>query len=210
MAVFNEILVGRFNRQLQKVFGIKGGPPAPQLAADISAQYSFLSGVEDWVGQSWNLYGARSSVGAGAANISVLRFRNPTGSNVIAVLERLTVLGFGAADNPNLSVSFTNLGALNNSGQGVNSAAALDFRTQVIGATCGWSCKNDTAVLGFTNQVFAVPIPAVTSSAEFIIPPIELPCLPGQTYDIAATVVNNGFTVAAYWRERYLEEGERI
>ena len=30
MALYNEILVGRFNRGLQKFLSIKGGPPAPQ------------------------------------------------------------------------------------------------------------------------------------------------------------------------------------
>jgi len=89
MARFNEILTGRHNRLLQKLFSMKGGPPAPQLASEITASVPLFHGAENRYLESWERFGIGSQVAALAANNDVARLRNPAGSNVIAVIEKL-------------------------------------------------------------------------------------------------------------------------
>ncbi len=43
MALFNEILVGRYNRFLQRLLSMKGHPPAPQLASEIQPNFDVES-----------------------------------------------------------------------------------------------------------------------------------------------------------------------
>ena len=88
MALHNEILVGRFNRWLQKLTGIKAEPPAPQLASEISPNLQFLSGVEDRAMQGWFRFGVSILLAAGTNNASV-RLRNNAGSNRLVVFEKL-------------------------------------------------------------------------------------------------------------------------
>ena len=64
MAVFNEILVGRFNRALQKFTGIKGGPPAPTHSTEIMPVIPFPIGREFRYLESWALWGGPFVIGA--------------------------------------------------------------------------------------------------------------------------------------------------
>src|SRR5713226_5812707 len=91
MARFNEILVGRYNRMLQKLFSMKGAAPMPQLASELAPTINFFSGVENRSLEAWNRYGLLLSITAGAATNSLLRIRNPSTTNVIAIIEKLTV-----------------------------------------------------------------------------------------------------------------------
>lgn len=94
MALYNEILVGRFNELLTRMFGLKGqGSPAPQLAGEIAPSFDlgappiearYIGGEQVWCG-----YGAAPAGGAGKNAFASLN--NPTGSNVIAVVERVAV-----------------------------------------------------------------------------------------------------------------------
>jgi hypothetical protein len=56
MARYNEILVGRYNRMLQKLFGTKGDPPSPQLAGDIQPSFGLFSGNEHRYLEAWQRY----------------------------------------------------------------------------------------------------------------------------------------------------------
>src|SRR5437763_11360751 len=103
MAKFNEILVGRYNRALQKLLGMKGEPPAPQLASEIAATLSFFYGAEMRFIESWNIYGINAEASAAVGNSSGVRLRNPAASNVIAVIQRLSITG-AAADKPGLQL----------------------------------------------------------------------------------------------------------
>src|SRR5260370_10296088 len=97
MAKFNEILSGRFNRALQKMLSMKGGPPSAQLATEIGTQFQFPLGVEFRNLESWFRYGAAPGLPAVAAANAVFRFRNPAGSNVVAVVEKLAFPGLNLA-----------------------------------------------------------------------------------------------------------------
>src|SRR5260370_24014979 len=98
MAYTNEILVGRVNRGLQKLFGIKGPSPVPQLASDVQAVHPLFNGVENRYLDGWNRFGAQTSQGASVGNISGFRIRNPSTSNVIAVFEKIAVSTSVAGD----------------------------------------------------------------------------------------------------------------
>src|SRR6266849_3136440 len=100
MAIFNEILEGRFNRALQKLFAIKGGPPVRQLGGEIMPVFPVFNGVENRYLEGWNLYGVCTSQAAGGAGVpSSVRLRNPISSNTIAVITRIRVHIGVAVDN---------------------------------------------------------------------------------------------------------------
>src|SRR6266852_176021 len=108
MARYNEILSGRFNRALTKVFSMKGEAPAPQLASDIGAAVHFQYGSESWIHQGWNAYGAFSSVGAVAGQFGAIQIRNPTLSGVVAVFTKIFFTNtIGATDQPYMQVGPT-------------------------------------------------------------------------------------------------------
>src|SRR6516165_1379087 len=97
MSLYNEILTGRFNRALQKFFGIKGGPPAPQLTSEISVAVNLFWGAECRYLESWNRFGAGFDVAAVAANSGAVRMRNPAASAVVAVFEKISIACVTAA-----------------------------------------------------------------------------------------------------------------
>src|SRR5713226_1397388 len=99
MAIYNEILVGRYARMLQKLFSIKGGVPAKQLAGEITPAFTLFSGAEHRYLESWGLFASSIIQAAVAAQFSQVQWRNPPGSNVIAVFHMLVATG-QAADQP--------------------------------------------------------------------------------------------------------------
>src|SRR5260370_7764711 len=79
MARYNEILTGRYNRLLQKLLQMKGGPPAPQLASEISPQLSIPDlGVESRFHLGWNSFAFPINTPPGASTPPPPHFRKPT------------------------------------------------------------------------------------------------------------------------------------
>src|SRR5258708_20335578 len=92
MARYNEILTGRFNRLLQKLLQMKGGPPAPQLASEISPQLSIPDlGVESRFHLGWNSWGFAINTGGAVGTASPAQFGNPPNSNVIRAIPNITI-----------------------------------------------------------------------------------------------------------------------
>jgi hypothetical protein len=208
MAKYNEILVGRYNRALQKLFGIKGPAPAPQLASEIIAEISMPWGVENRYLEQVELFATRVLSPGGVAAISGIRIRNPVASNLIAVLQLLQAVYFvGVADAFRVihgqatadlasAVDLTNAG-LDSRGRpsptlriSFTSAAAVPALTnaQVIFAA-GVAGGSQVSLVGFDNQ--------------------ELPIVPGDAYQVEGTTLNTDLRVNVNWRERFLEESER-
>src|SRR5258708_14791015 len=105
MARFNEILAGRYNRYLKKLFVLKGGPPSAQLASEVMPTFSFFTGVENRYREGWDRFGTSSSQAGVAAVTSGIRLRNPLGSGTIAVVEKIFVHNAaGAVDQPLLQI----------------------------------------------------------------------------------------------------------
>src|SRR6516164_6184652 len=122
MARFNEILSGRFNRALQKLTSIKGEAPAPVLGSEILPVFPMFFGNENRYLESWQTFGSLSGISAVAAQFSIFHFRNPTGSNVIAVVTKLTLSNTQAAvavdnmivEGPNPSTAADDMGSTPN------------------------------------------------------------------------------------------------
>src|SRR5260370_34272425 len=106
MANFNEILEGRFNRGLQKLFAIKGGPPVRQLGGEIMPVHPLRSGVENLWLEGWNRFVAFTDLTSGVGQIVGVRMRNPIGSNVMGGLEGVWSLNGTTASRRRLPLSY--------------------------------------------------------------------------------------------------------
>jgi hypothetical protein len=208
MARYNEILVGRFNNALKKLFGMKGGAPAPQLAGEITPALNMFYGAEARFLEQWDRFGFQTVIAAVAANVSGIRIRNPTGSNVIAVIEKCLVANENAGAVVYLAAEGlqpADLGTIQGTvgirfdprGRPAPTMAVSSQNTAV-------SIPGAAAALGRvslpTNQSFDL----VTTDIQ------EIPLLPGDSFTLATVTVNVSLTGTIVWRERALEESERF
>src|SRR5260370_25133401 len=91
MALHNEILVGRFNRFAQHLFGLKGGPPAPQLSSEIQISHPIFHGKENRFLESWTTWGSSTSAPATIGPNDGVQLRTPLTSYVLQKLDAITV-----------------------------------------------------------------------------------------------------------------------
>jgi hypothetical protein len=206
MARFNEILVGRFNRALQKVFGMKGGPPSPQLATEIQPNVSMFWGNECRYLEGWQKFGVQAfSAAGGAGTRSSVRIDNPKGSNVAAVIEKITLAGQAAvADQPILNYSILSSGDQANAVIVVNTG--LDQRGPQSPQLHVTSANGVQSTVGVT--IWAGALVANTSLDAILDEAQELPLLPNSTYTVYSSNLNQALTVTIWWRERSLEPSE--
>src|SRR5437899_9254339 len=124
MAGYNEILVGRYNRALQKILSMKGAASMNELASILQPSVSFFYRAEFRYLEDWDRRGAIFDVpaqGAGAA--SAARIRNPLTSGQIAVIEKILI-----SNNSAVADRYV----LESSGQ-PNAAANTDLGTVAAG-----------------------------------------------------------------------------
>jgi hypothetical protein len=206
MARFNEILVGRFNRALQKTFGIKGGPPSPQLATEIQPNVSLLWGAEAQYLEGWQNFGLAVVVAIGGAGTRCgVRIDNPKGSNVCAVIEKITFVGQPAVtDNPFVTYSILSSGDM--PGGVVTANIGLDQRGPQTPQLKVTAQNTAAAILGINIWQGAL---AVNSNVDVILTEhMELPLLPNSSYSFYSAVLNQSLSVNIMWRERPLEPSE--
>lgn len=203
MAIYNEIQIGRLNRFLQKYFGIKGGPPAPQLAADIQVALNLFNGAENRYLEGWDRFAVTDSQAAVAANAGGLRLRNPAGSNVIAVFEGVWAFNTTAVvDQP----------ALQHAAIATDLGTAIAFTTNRLdprgrpNSSLIFSKASPAALL---TTMWQLPFLANTFSAFIGTDIEEFPLLPGDAIQIVSNQVNQLIGASFLWRERFLEDGER-
>jgi hypothetical protein len=210
MAKYNEILTGRYNRFIQKLFAMKGPAPAPQLSSDIAMQMSLFNGVENRYLEAWNRFGVSFGVAAAAGISSSMRVRNPLGSNVVAVIEKATVI-FSAADTVALS------------GQHVLSADLVVFSpvqanfdprgggsTGTVNPTLIVSTSDATHPGGSLGVRLTGGGSAGSSTYDFITTSDQqLPVLPGDVLEMFVSTANTFARFSWLWRERFLEDSER-
>src|SRR5713101_1889395 len=203
MARFNEILAGRYNRMLQKLFAIKGGAVAPQLATEIGTTVNLFNGVENRYLESWDRFGLQMQRVALAAVTSGARMRNPAGSNVIAVIEQILVSNLNAA-----AISY----AIDSGASGVDGATIIAVSQARLDAR---GRANPTVILstGNTLALFSTKLqPTLLTNVSLLMVSNEnqeLPLLPGDVLTVASVQVNVQADVCFIWRERALEESER-
>lgn len=202
MARYNEILVGRYNRFLQKLLQMKGGPPAAQLAGDIQVNLNLFNGNENRYLEGWGQYGVSFTQAAVALNLNAFRLRNPVGSGVIAVVERLAYQQ-GPTGETDLSTG----------------PATVDRATILTpGARAdGRQSSRGTLISSFTNGPGLITLADIilryfrpsTQEGELILKDTdELVITPGQAIELIQTLANSSFFVTCWWRERVLEESE--
>jgi|SRR5467141_22616 len=206
MARFNEILAGRYNRALQKLFSMKGPAPAPQLGGEIGPTISIFSGVENRYLEQWERFIMFTFQNGVAASNAAVRFRNPAGSNVVCVIEKMmdSNVGGAAVNNEQLWLSnattdFTTLTVMTNT--------RLDLRTRPQ-PTAILSTQGNLAA-GVGSQVSAYETLPNTNYDFILDEGQELTVLPGGSLDVRNLTVNQSVAVTWIWRERFLEDSER-
>jgi len=206
MALFNEILAGRFNRFAQKHFSLKGSDGAPTLGADVGLTMSYLSGYENLYLQGWDLFAAGGSITAFAANAQSIQFRNPTGSGVVATF---TVANWACVTANGGSAFLWRGNTLDQTN--VFGTLSLDPRTKRAGSALIHSANNGNALIVLNGSQFnlgSLLLPA-NVSVNFIATGTELPLLPGDTLQIVNTTLNQNMFYQVWWRERALEDSEK-
>jgi hypothetical protein len=204
MARFNEILSGRYNRFLQRLFSIKGGPPSPQLASEIMASFDVHRlPVEYRFLMQERLYGSGQTVLASVGNLSALRLRNPASSNVLITIEKILVAA-------SVAVTIT-----------VNRQSGVaDFVTPFSGAFR--DLRGSTAAGSGSVGVISAGNPVATAGAQlaliaqlanvawdFIVDADqEIVVAPNDSVTVYDIVANSTLDCTFFWRERPMEEGE--
>lgn len=204
---YNEILVGRFNRGLQKLFQIKGPPPVPTLASEIIAVHCLKNGYENLYLEGWTRFGAIFTVTASAGNISAFRLVNPLSNNVLIVLEKLAFFPQNAAGACAVSVGFIN----------ANLANIISLTNTALGDTRGnpspsaiGSFSQLAAVANLNTTIFQFQGSALLPQ-DAIITDIQEICLsPGNAVQFTNTVANQALNPVIWWRERPIEDSEKF
>jgi hypothetical protein len=216
MARYNEILVGRFNRFVQKHFSMKGPANLVSISDEMQPIWPFFNGPENRYLESWDRFAVDIFTTAAATFQTGVRFRNPVGSNAIIVVENITIWPQGAANDPVIIAggsATTDLGTLITVTQG----NTMDLRTIRSAATAIISTQNNSATIPLlTNN--ASMYRAVSSGAagggannKSIINTDnqEITVLPGAALQFVNNAVNVGVQMDIQWRERFLEDSER-
>lgn len=209
MAIFNEILSGRFNRALQKLTGIKGGPPVRQLGSEILPIIPLFFGVENRYLESWQRFGQGFIIPANAGFNSAIRFRNPTVNNVVAVIEMiqfsvdnavsvdLRIEGPTPTTTDLGSIGTANVTRFDARGQQSPSIVVSSQNTAAIGS------NGNTSWQAFLGPSAAILFNAINDDNQ------EIPLLPGDAIQIRDATVNTNLACTVWWRERFLEDSER-
>ena len=204
MAVYNEIGIGRWNRFIQKITDIKGSPPARQLASEIVFQHPIFHGAENRYLESWDLFGLSTTSFQVIGQNSGVQFRNPVGSNVIAVFQKITMsagasaIGFTVEYQLGLNVDLNVL----------NVSVPMENRSRSSSTVIVSS--NSAGAIASGNNIFTAPSNPSTVLVEVIQDTLhEIVLPPGATLVLSGQTVNTAAFFSAWWRERFLEPAER-
>ncbi|SRR6266849_3204153 len=209
MAGYNEILAGRFNRALQKLFSMKGPASMNELASVMSPQIVIHTDADQRFLESWDSFGAIATSLPTAVNGSSVRLRNPANSGVIAVVTRIQVEHFGgaAADSVVLEA-----GAQPNDLAGSNGIQGpLDMRTKRFSSLI-ISINPVGGSFAFGNPVWQVTAQAAPNIAETLRDALDgfqrVVLVPGFALQLRNSQNNQAFGANFLWEERAFEVGE--
>lgn len=212
MPLFNEILVGRFNRALQKLTGIKGAAPVKQLGSEVIATFPLGLGVEFRYLESWQRFRVSVTSGPLAAITSGVRMRNPAGSNVVAVIEGCAVGQFPTDPSPgSINLNRGQIGVDLDTTAGLAGASQREDPRGQQFSTCILSVNTVALTLLNNATVIKQTFVALSTSTETIVTQNqEILLMPGDALQWSQSASQNlACRVVLVWRERFLEESER-
>jgi hypothetical protein len=204
MAKYNEILTGRYNRFIQKLFSMKGSAPAPQLSGDIQMSHSFFHGAENRFLETWNRYGMGIFNAAIVGQVSVVRIRNPLKSGAILVLEKVTISIIAAV------VTEVDYGVSPPTSVDQNVVAAtfpVDARQPGASSSVAIVSLNNAAPI-LMPTIIGRPVLNGNNYEVIVTDDQEIALAPGGAFQAQSTVANQALLVGFLWRERGLEESE--
>jgi hypothetical protein len=207
MAGLGELQIGRITRFFQKWSGMKGKAFPVSIGSEISPSLRIFSGVEDRAFHSWSRYMGRLSATGGAGQTAGVRFRNPVGSGMVAVLEKITIGGTTAdqaiwtigAQNADLTTTLVQNGRLDPRSPAGPAGTSMLITSTSTNATITAASQFGVFFFGANSQV-----DIITDEDQ------EITILPGDAVTIVDNVVALAFNVSTIWRERALEDSEKF
>lgn len=213
MALFNEILEGRFNNLLRKVMGIKASAPSAQLSSEIMPVYSpFLTGREMGYLEGWTFFRYGFQVSTNAGNASAVCIRVPglsplaPGQSVASLQRAVVVESIVVSLAANDTVSLQK-GVLSNLSLSVAAGFAEDYRGVARSyAVCSGSNTGYPTLTGLGNFNILALTPTEILRKEYVLitQPVNSDGL------MVGTGGANTVSVIFTWRERLLAENETI
>jgi hypothetical protein len=209
MARYNEIMVGRYARGLQKLFGIKGEVPVASLGGEMIVAHNVFNGAENRYIEAWDRFAWTAAlVAGGAGTFNHIRMRNPASTNVVVVIERLRVQITTAPSSYVIRYTVADPGDL---GSSLQAEQVLDPRTGPNSKRSMLTLTSETTAAPLlVGQPIDVPLTQTTVPSEWILTDgHEVQLLPGSAVDFINSTVVQDLRVSAIWRQRFLEESER-
>jgi hypothetical protein len=205
MARFNEILVGRYNRFIQKLFSMKGDASLFQFSTEMGASIVVFNGAENRYLEQWDRFALGIQQLAVAAVPSTIKLRNPVGSNVIAVLEKIT----GSQNAVDFNFTLQSGTDQSDGATIVPLVAAqnLDSRSNrlstLIASRSGAASPPSQVAWASVELLANTPYEFIGTDIQ------ELTLNPGRCLQLVSSNVNQIMSATFIWRERLLEESER-
>lgn len=204
MASYLELNVGRYNRLLQKLFGIKT-PIRPTAVPEVGQFVPLFHGAENRYLEGWERFAhAIAFSAAGVGNVNQFRLRNPAASNVIAVIEKIAVSSAATAISSRMGLTQT---AGDLAGVLFLAAPRLDPRGRPTSALIISNAQAVSNLPGNLKWIGSAPISTTVDAILF--EDQELPLLPGDAIHVEDITVNIASNIGFVWRERFLEDSER-
>lgn len=198
----NEILVGRINARLTRLFAMTGGAPAPQLSSEVMPVTGLMSREEERVLEDVRSYAGSTAIAAVAAKVGQGRLHNAAGSNIIGVVTRLMFFADGGADRVQIGLGSTAATGL------AQNPAAGQANNPIDSRIAGAAALKVTFDQGAPTVQAANIWDGRTNSAGPVILCGSWMVAPGAGIDIKFGTNNNACYVGFEWYERAMANGE--
>jgi len=212
MARFNEILVGRFNRFLQRYLSMKGGPPAASLSTEIQPQFDVDKVPVELRGLlGWTLWGIGNNGQSVATGFTAIRIRNPLNSGAIVVVEKAALVDASPGQVLMIMDGTTTPAALTDLPGGTLLAGTRDPRKSASQPTAVVSITGASVISAFSGNLLDFATVLGSTRIDFIQSHNqEIVVAPGHFLTMFNNVANTALVGTFWWRERAIEEGETI
>ncbi len=224
MAGYNEILVGRFNRLLQRMLSIKGNAPVSTIAPDWMGVLAHdLERAELMYLAGWQRFGISFFPGAnGAGNFNGLQIFNQkpaSGTAVIAVIELIEFFATTNGQQFNIAIQDPRngpIGLFSGGGAVGSTSSGFDGRgPQTPYCTVASRANNQVGLGTVIRQVPMQQSGAAGTGPGYysaiIHLDMEIQLSPGMALHIFNTIANQGGPfVNVQWRERAIEDSETV